>query len=395
MSALKSFLATAIGVLLLLSAFPAAAAVQGDSDVLQFSEGPMEYFAEDSRLLVENGNVTVWFQDYRPVVHIFTLADNGTKIGFTVGVKGVFEVDGSNVPVAVLPLNRPYPVSDMVSDGQFNYTSGVLVTYQESTQTVDVAFNITANEFLSGSNMLTCDQTPALDGSGRTADVVGPASVSIVFHISVNTGFVKFDLIVNEWTWVNESGDMLSLAMVIDGHYVTCASGQRPSYDGTLVGENRGNDTQLRYTIHNTYYYDSVIIKSTELIDLGYITWAGSATAGYDNGTYTTAAVSTYLYNCSNEDSAAAMLLFVFEVPEGWNTAYSTLYYDPVIGLGPLVSFTQSQDIPEPTGPGGGTGTAVFLWPHPDAAAIALALVAAAAALSVIVLLGVLLLRRE
>ena len=235
LNALRSCLAVCIGALLLLSVMPSAMAYQGDGDELQFSEGPLGYVAEESRLVVNNGNVTIWFQEYKPMVHIYSAGD-GTGTGFAVAVKGIYELDQAGKPVALLSMYRPYPVTEWVTDGQFNSTSSVSVAYQESTQTVDVAFTLTANEFLVSNPSFNCTPVLALDGTGNQHDAVGKATATVVFHISAMTGYVKFDLNVDKWTWVNSSGDRLSLLLAIEGHEMTDAFGGRPTLDGVLVG---------------------------------------------------------------------------------------------------------------------------------------------------------------
>lgn len=385
LNAFRSFLAVCIGALLLLSVTPSAIAYQGDGDELQFSEGPLGYVAEDGRLVVNNGNVTIWFQEYRPMVHIYSAGD-GTNIGFAVAVKGIYELDQDGRPVALLGMYRPYPVTEWVTDGQFNYTSSVSVAYQETTQTVDVAFTLTASEFLVSTPSFNCTQVRALDGSGSQYDAVGQATATVVFHISAMTGYLKFDLIVDKWTWVNASGDSLSLLLTFEGHEMMDAYGGRPTADGVPVGENEGNETQLRYTVQNTYYRDSVRILGPELIEEGYITWSNTAVATYSNGTVVDVQVAAFMFNCSFNQTAASQLLFVFAVPEGWETAYASLEYDPYVGIGQLAPAAEQPEVP---------GTPPGTWSlHLPAATWIVVFTAAAAAVFVIALI-VLSLRKD
>ncbi len=388
MGALRSFLAVCLGTLLLLSVTPYALADQGAGEELQLGEGPLGYVAEEDRLVVNNGNVTVWFQEYKPMVHIYVTDENGSAFGFTVAIKGVYELDASGMPVALLDLHRAYPIENMVSDGLFNYTSGVLVQYSQETQTVDVEFTLTASEFLVWGAGFNSSHVPALDGSGRQYEVVGQATVSVTFHISAMTGYVKFDLAVEQWTWANESGDSLALMLTIDGHEITDTFGQRPTIDGELVGNNRGADTQIRYTVHNTYYRDSVRVLGYGLIDEGYLTWADTALVTYGNTTTADVSVSTYMFNCSNNNTAAAHLLFTFAVPEGWNTNYSTLQYDPVIGTGELEAVSGSAGPPDQMNSNGGNP----IWYQ---SGWLIALIAVAAAVTIAAAVGVLLTRKS
>lgn len=384
MNALRSGLAASVGVLLLLSVLPFAAADAGQGEELRLSEGPLAIAAEDGRLAVSNANVTVWFQDYRPMVHIFYTGENGTSTGFTVAVRGIYELGEDNMTVALLDLNRPYPVTNMTSDGPYNHTSSVWGYYQADTQTVDVIFNLTASEFLIDRPFLAFNQTPEFDGNGRLDDVLGPASVSAIFHISADTAIVKFDLIVSQWTWANASGGMLAVALTIDGHEITDSFGQRPTVDGTAVGANQAESQQLTYTVHSTYYRDSVRILGTELIAMGYLTWADSASVTYENATTATASVAASMYNCSADESAAARIMLVFLVPEGWATNYAALHYDPVIGLGELMPAARNS-----------SGGWLPGWQLSSAGALSMVIAAAATAAVIVAVLAILLSRRE
>jgi hypothetical protein len=135
------------------------------------------------------------------MVHTNTDGNDDTTVGFTVAIRGVYELNSSGMPVAFLDLNRPYPVMDEISGSAFNDISGVSVLYQNVTQTVDVTFTLSANEFLTSKHVYGCNSTAVKDGSGKVYGVPGPAQVAVVFHISACTAFVKFDFLVNQWTW--------------------------------------------------------------------------------------------------------------------------------------------------------------------------------------------------
>ena len=87
------------------------------------------------------------------MVHTNTDGNDDTTVGFTVAIRGVYDLNSSGMPVAFLDLNRPYPVMDEISGSAFNDISGVSVLYQNVTQTVDVTFTLSANEFLTSKHV--------------------------------------------------------------------------------------------------------------------------------------------------------------------------------------------------------------------------------------------------
>lgn len=352
METVKGYFAVVIGALLLLSGGSLAVAGQPLDDGFQFSEGSLGLVAEQSRLVVHNGNVTVWFQEYKPVIHICSPAEEGTNLSFSVALRGIYEIDESNTPVAFLDMFRAYPLAQNgVSSGN-NSTSGVSVVYDQENEAIDVIFTLTADVLLLSPGQKEWKGQLPVEGAAGSIELVGPANVSVIYHVSTDTAFVKFDLIVSHWTWVNTESDRLVLIAAIEGHEVTDTFGQRPSVDGIPVGEHQGNETQLLFTVHNTYYRDSVRILGSELIDMGYLTWGDEATAIYDNGTVSTVAVTTYLFNCSYCEWASSHIWFIFSVPEGLDANFAALVYDPVIGVGELLPLSQNPNLPNQGGDG-------------------------------------------
>lgn len=301
-----------------------------------YPDSMLSFAAEENRLVVHNGNITLWFQDYRPMIHIVSAGNESANLGFTVAINGLYEVDGSGAAVAMLDLHRSYPYNGNAADGNLNYTSTSSVTFNSTAETIDVSFSLTGSEFLTQGNGIAWDMPLAGYSNQKEHDIAGVAEVEIVFHVSAATAFVKFDLNVMKWTWVESGGSTLALAVTIDGHEMLDTAGERPSVEGTPVGANAGNETQLEYTVHNTYYRDSVRILGAELIELGYLTWAPEALAVYADGSVATLTVSATMFNCTGNDTAASRLLFEFEVPAGFSSAYESMAYDPVVGLGPL-----------------------------------------------------------
>jgi len=100
--------------------------------------------------------MVIWFQGFKPMLHVFKRGTDGNVTGFTVDVRNVFELNSSNVPDAVLPLTRAYPF--FVGNAALNYSSGVSVTYDNTTDMVNITFTLTAEEY---------SMAPSLTEAGR------------------------------------------------------------------------------------------------------------------------------------------------------------------------------------------------------------------------------------
>lgn|GEM_PF-4567306 len=291
-----------------------------------------------NKLVVENSQMVIWFQGFKPMLHVFKRGTDGNVTGFTVDVRNVFELNSSNVPDAVLPLTRAYPF--FVGNAALNYSSGVSVTYDNTTDMVNITFTLTAEEyamapFFNGSREMNPQDVPMMPVRG-----IGEASVAIVFHVNATTAHVKFDFIVNKWTWENTTSDRLALDVMIVGHEIVKGPrGMKPTLNGTVIG-NDNHDNQGRNNQDNDNAVeasmDRVAIVGQNFLNLGYITWGKEANATYWNGTTTAVTVSVIMFNHGfTEDSFGFNnLLFVFTPPAGWARNYTTLVYDPTISLG-------------------------------------------------------------
>ncbi len=77
--------------------------------------------------------MTVRFTEYRPSVRIIDTAANGSWIGFTVSIAGLYDIDGQWHTAAFLDFNShgPSPVHSGDRDA-------VTVTYDQSAESLDV-----------------------------------------------------------------------------------------------------------------------------------------------------------------------------------------------------------------------------------------------------------------
>ncbi len=343
MKGLQRTLALSLAALVMLSATSLALADNGQSSQSQHGKDvPVSVQSDSGKLIVHNSQITIWFQGYKPVLHIFERNASGNTTGFTVGINGVYEINSTNAPVAVLPMNRAFPeMGD--NNGPLNYSSGVSVQYNNTTGMMNITFSLTANELKVmplGMNQSGAKSSDIVQWSGNS---IGQASVEVVFHINANTAHVKFDFIVNHWTWANSTSDRLALSAAVIGHQtVKDNQGQSPSDQGTQVGNDNGNgntkDNTVTATPQNNMAKaneDNVSIVGQNFLKLGYVSWGSEANATYANGTTTAVGVSLLMFKhgMTEDDYNYNSLLFVFNTPAGWNTNYTSLVYDPTIGL--------------------------------------------------------------
>ena len=344
MKGIRRMLAVSIAALMMLSATSLVLADGNQSMPTQKGTNtPVFVQSDSSKLIVQNSAITVWFQGYKPVLHIFQRNASGINTGFTVAVRGVYELNSTNKPVAVLPMTRAFPEIESAGNGPLNYSSGVSVVYNNTTKMIDITFSLTANELKVMPYAVGTYNAQASDMMSWSNLIAGPASVQVVFHINATTAHVKFDLLVNQWTWLNSTSDKLALNAVVMGHQtVRDSSGQEPTNQGVTVSEPDGSN-QAGSSVATAASQapavrgpeDSVSIVGQNFLKLGYVSWGKEANATYANKTTTAVNVTMTMFShgFTEEDFNYTSLLFVFNTPAGWATNYSKLAYDPTIGL--------------------------------------------------------------
>lgn len=137
--------------------------------------------------------------------------------------------------------------------------------------------------------------------------------VTLVWHIDTVRATVKYDLEVENWQWANESNRLV--------------------LDMLVVGKNLKNATGANVTVE----------------DSGYIRWAETAQAKYDDGRSANLTVSAVNKRSTDDDddkddddTSGAHLLLVFEGAGG----YDALVYDPEFGVQAVSSSSVSSETP-------------------------------------------------
>ncbi len=311
--------------------------------------------SHENSIIVSNGKIIVQFQGFKPMLHIF-YRNNSNTTGFTVDVRGVYELNSSGTPVAVLSTVRAFPDFGEIngSTGIFNYSSGVSITYDNSSKMVNITFALTSEEFSLG--QMNANRTPdysSMDQQGQwTGGIglmqpmrsVGPGSIAVTFHINESTAHVKFDLSVNKWTWLNNTGDKLALVVAVTGHQtIEDSQGDAPTFSGTNVGD-RGNDSNWNPGQAPAGQDSISVMQGTQgsFLKLGFVSWGSTAIATYSNHTTTPLNVSVKMFSHGIEYAGMAHIWFVFTTPAGWNTNYTQLSYDPTVGLSGTASVVPS-----------------------------------------------------
>ena len=308
MKLVSKFLALSVAALFLFSGTATVLADNGHSGV---DHAPTAV-SDGNKIVVSNSHMTVWFEGMKPNLHVFVKGQDGNSTGFTVDVKGVYEINGTNVPVAVLSTERAFP-EEAMGMGMSNYNTSVSVQYDNASQMVNITFMLTANEFTikSGMNANSHDSTWQ-----TTSSSPGTASIAIVFHVNEASSHVKFDLLVNKWSWVNNTGDRLALITSLESHNsMKSQDGKMPTSNGASVTGN------------------SVDVSNSPFSTQGYISWSSYATATYSNSSHARLIVEPLMMNNGENNSNDAHLWLIFNPPAGAATNYTNLVYDPVVGI--------------------------------------------------------------
>jgi hypothetical protein len=308
---------------------------------------PVSVQSDSGKLIVHNSKITIWFQGYKPVLHIFERNASGNSTGFTVAVDGVYELNSTNAPVAVLPMTSAFPQVESSGNGFFNYSRGVSVTYNNTSKMLNITFSLTSNELKVLPFYASQDNAVPNDMMQMSNMIAGQASVAVVFHVNATTAHVKFDLLVNHWTWVNTTSDRLALSALVMGHQtVRDSSGQDPTDQGTQVNDgNSNNNNQAGDNVASSsvssgstnmqQHEDRINILGANFLSLGYVSWGSEANATYQNHTKTKVSVSVMMFShgMMEQEYNFTSILFIFNTPAGWQTNYTSLAYDPTIGL--------------------------------------------------------------
>jgi hypothetical protein len=308
MKLIPKFLAISVAALFLLAGTASVLASNGHSGMDQSPK----VGNTGNKIVVSNSQMTVWFEGMKPNLHVFLKGQNGNSTGFTVDIKGVYEINRTNVPVASLSAERAFP-EEAMGAGIFNYSTGVSVQYANASQMVNITFTLSANEFTMQNTMNANSQDSTMQ---PTSTSPGTASIAVVFHINEASSQVKFDLLVNKWSWVNSTGDRLALITSLESHSsMNAPNGQMPSTHGTDLKDN------------------SVDVGSSPFSSQGYITWSKYANATYSGGSKVELNVTTLMMNNGENNSNDAHLWFIFNPPAGAATNYTSLVYDPIVGI--------------------------------------------------------------
>ena len=310
MKLISKFLALSVAALFLISGTATVLAENGHTHN-GMDQAPM-VGNDGNKIVISNSHMTVWFEGMKPNLHVFLKGQDGNSTGFTVDIKGVYEINRTNVPVAALSTERAFP-EEAMGMGAYNYSTSVSVQYDNASQMVNITFALTANEFTMRNSM----NENSHDSTWQpTSFSPGTASIAIVFHVNETTSHVKFDLLVNKWSWVNTTADRLALITSLESHNsMKSPEGQTQTHNGAKVEGN------------------SVDVTNSPFSSQGYISWGQNANATYSNGSKAELTVSALMTNKGENNSNDAHLWLIFNPPSGAATNYTSLVYDPVVGI--------------------------------------------------------------
>lgn len=245
---------------------------------------PLDDNSHPSPFVWTQGPIKVVFDGESPSFHVLSL--NDSRVGLSVSVQGIAEVNRSGGLVAYAPFSSEGSRWNL---SWTNVSGGLLVNLTGS-----VPASLTQGSF---------------NASGLPEELgnpIGMASIVLTFHLHNSSGpagwTVKFDLSVNGWPWVSPS-DELGTSLDVEAESATHVA-TNASDDGVTEGENASG------------------------APVASLTWGNSATVTYPSGASRQANVSAHTLSSDNGVSSGVRLLFT-----GVAGGYDALFYDPSVWL--------------------------------------------------------------
>ncbi|PKK86480.1 MAG: hypothetical protein CVT48_01025 [Thermoplasmata archaeon HGW-Thermoplasmata-1] len=185
----------AVLAVLLAVSFTIAAAgavlAQGQSTGAKEGQGGPPSFAESKaagseKWILKNDNISVWFQGMKPMLKVFSTAEDGNVSGYLIKLDQIYERDGDGNKVASINLNA----------ASLGWTKAVTET--------DGGLDLRVFGEVSG---------PGLSPTTTSA------YIEFVFHLYSNSTDIKFDVNVEDWGWKSDDPEnaTLSLTMLLVG----------------------------------------------------------------------------------------------------------------------------------------------------------------------------------
>lgn len=172
-------LALVIGLML---AIPVVAVAEPKNGKPTFAEEKGQGGQTDKWVL-NNSEISVWFQGKKPMLKVFSTGDDGNKSGYLLKMEQLYETDSSGAKAAYINLNAA--------------SLGWTASSEEEADGIALA--------LEGN----------VSGPGNS-DKTTTATVKFIFHINSTSGEVKFDVMVENWAWksADPANATLSLKML-------------------------------------------------------------------------------------------------------------------------------------------------------------------------------------
>lgn len=260
-----------VGLIVGLMLFASIASVVRADEENDKEDGRPEWHDDDheNKWVLENGKISVWFQEKKPMLKIFKTGEDGNVSGYKVKIKEIFERDVSGDEVASIDLEEARP-SDWIIKTE-NETNGIKISMN--------------------ANLDQHDE----DG--------GMADVTLIFHINTTSAEVKFDLLVNNWVWQSEDKNNATLALKMKV--------ETEEVDEEKEGEENENE--------EGDHEDKATVGAE-----GYIKWATTAVA--DGKTIN---VTSDLGKDNEDDEGETHITLIFNNSGGC----TSLQYDPTFGV--------------------------------------------------------------
>jgi hypothetical protein len=192
--------ALAIGLMLVSPAIAVAEPKKGKPSFAE-EKGQGGNGGQSDKWVLNNSEISVWFQGKKPMLKVFSTGDDGNTSGYMLKMEKLYETSADGAEAAHINLNA---ASLGWTASTANETDGITLTLEGN-----------------------------VSGPGNS-DKTTTATVKFVFHINSSSGEVKFDLAVENWVWksADPANATLSLKMLTVSDVATQSADNETSIGG-------------------------------------------------------------------------------------------------------------------------------------------------------------------
>ncbi|MDD5502936.1 MAG: hypothetical protein PHH26_05675 [Candidatus Thermoplasmatota archaeon] len=244
-------LALIIGLMLV---FPALATAESRKGKPSFTEEKEHGGEGQDRWVLNNSEISIWFQGKKPMLKVFGTGEDGNKSGYLLKMERLYETDAHGKETNYINLNA----------ASFGWASSTVEENDELKLVVS-----------------------GWDAFWNYADGVIPIpTIRFIFHINTTSAEVKFDVVVENWAW--KSADPANATLSLKMLTVSDVATQSADNEASIGGKGYMRWEKNAQAANNNGTQDSLEVQA-EIGDEGsgsHITLTFNGTGGYQTLSY-------------------------------------------------------------------------------------------------------------